>query len=413
MRNPLLILRLLLNVPRVILRSLGDISRQAGANGQMLSDLITEEKAARTAGALTLRDIHQEISTLCDDMTRLMIDQRRINQSLRNDMGEARQAMERLIADGGSAALIPEFGRLEAVLRQEIAHTHHAQARQEERLSALEWQVQQQARLFPSHIWEPEQASRVRAMLDLLRPASARGFGKVRIGRDWDGGYVMLDDFAGLEGALSLGIADDVSWDIGIADRGIRVAQFDPSVDGPPQPHPLFSFRPLRIVAHDQPGGISVDTAVVEHFGQGRGKLLLKIDIEGSEWDVFLAVSAGVMSRFKQIVCEFHTLDLLCDAEFGDRARAVFAKLAETHRVVHVHGNNCGNLANVANVAVPQSLEVTFAARDSYDLTDSMEMFPTPLDLPNQPGRADLYLGPFRFDDRRLAQVELSARAAE
>ena len=44
---------------------------------------------------------------------------------------------------------------------------------------------------------------------------------------DWatlgDGGYVMLDDFAGVTAALSFGIDVNCSWDMQIAERGINV----------------------------------------------------------------------------------------------------------------------------------------------------------------------------------------------
>ena len=80
------------------------------------------------------------------------------------------------------------------------------------------------------------------------------------------------------------------------------------------------------------------------------------------------------------------------------QAHLVGAKLARTHLVAHVHGNNCGNFANVGNVVVPQSLEVTFAVRDRFRATDAVPVFPTALDRPNEPGRADLFLGAVRFD---------------
>jgi len=127
--------------------------------------------------------------------------------------------------------------------------------------------------------------------------------------------------------------------------------------------------------------------------------LLLKIDIEGDEWAVFRAVSELTLSRFKQIVCEFHNLEKLGELEFGEIAREVFGKLASTHFVYHVHGNNCANFVNVGNVIVPQSLEVSFALRSAYGVAKGAELFPTPLDYSNQPGRADLYLGHFCFAD--------------
>ena len=54
---------------------------------------------------------------------------------------------------------------------------------------------------------------------------------KIRLGRNFDGGYVLLDDFADVGAALSLGINDDASWDLDIAQRNIPVQQFDHTID--------------------------------------------------------------------------------------------------------------------------------------------------------------------------------------
>lgn len=44
-----------------------------------------------------------------------------------------------------------------------------------------------------------------------MEPYELVGFEKIRVGRNNDGGYVMVDDFDGIEAAYSIGINDDVS----------------------------------------------------------------------------------------------------------------------------------------------------------------------------------------------------------
>src|SRR5262245_21294383 len=41
---------------------------------------------------------------------------------------------------------------------------------------------------------------------DLLSPRSVRNFSKARIGAPHDGGYIMIDDFSDVDGAVSLGV---------------------------------------------------------------------------------------------------------------------------------------------------------------------------------------------------------------
>jgi hypothetical protein len=316
--------------------------------------------------------------------------------ALGNGMAALSSEMARQIADVAAQSASSESAARELVARESANLSARVEAQSAE-IDRIGRMVSQQIRLLPSNLFEADTADQVRDTLALLQPVAVRNVGKIRVGRDLDGGYVMLDDFERIGAALSLGIADDVSWDEDVAAHDINVLQFDPSVSAPPVENARFRFESLRVVPHDTEGGISLDTIVRSKIEDSNAMLLLKIDIEGAEWDVFNAVDESVLSRFSQVVCEFHDLDRLAEPAFGRRARRVFEKLARTHAVTHVHGNNCSNFANVGNVIVPQVLEVSFALRDIYAFSETVESFPTALDRPNQPGRADLFLGSFQF----------------
>ena len=69
-------------------------------------------------------------------------------------------------------------------------------------------------------------------LISLLMPMDVAGGSYVRVGRPFDGGYVMLDNFSGNSkaAAYSFGISNDVSWDEAIAARAIDVFLFDQSL---------------------------------------------------------------------------------------------------------------------------------------------------------------------------------------
>jgi hypothetical protein len=136
---------------------------------------------------------------------------------------------------------------------------------------------------------------------------------------------------------------------------------------------------------------------VAKHSSAIAPDLILKMDIENSEWDVFDHTPEPILAKFAQIVCEFHNLSYLTDSTFRARAQRVFGKLHRLFAVVHVHGNNCCRVVNVFNITLPDLLEVTFANRARYSFVESDEIFPTPLDVPNCPHVPSIVLGTFRF----------------
>ena len=85
-----------------------------------------------------------------------------------------------------------------------------------------------------------------RELHKLLKIDCAEGFGLVRIGRDYDGGYILLNDLPGGI-AYSFGICNDVSWDKDMASRGYDVFMYDHTIDGLPEQNARFHWSKLGI----------------------------------------------------------------------------------------------------------------------------------------------------------------------
>lgn len=226
--------------------------------------------------------------------------------------------------------------------------------------------------------------------LALLAPHRVEDVAMIRVGRERDGGYIMLDDFAEITAALSCGIADETSWDRAIAERGIPVVQVDDSVDAPPDSHPLWTFHRRRVSA----AATSAATITLRELiglcpGSG-DTLLAKIDIEGSEWEA-LPPAIDSLARCRQLVIEFHDFDRLADPLWRSAATAVLEAVVVTHCPVHVHGNNFEPLVVLGGVPVPKVCEVTFALRSRYRLVPAPGLVPTAMDCPNNPESADLH----------------------
>lgn len=230
-----------------------------------------------------------------------------------------------------------------------------------------------------------------------MRPMRAVGFDKVRIGNPGDGGYVHIDDFHGIDRAFSLGIENNVAWDLEIASRNIKVEQYDFSVAAPPVQHPLFQFHQTKITTEGD--GKSLDDIVDDAVGASApdNSCILKMDIEHWEWPVLQATGPATLRKFRQIVAEFHCFNLMGDLFWWQRACAVFRLLNRDFALVHIHANNIGSMLLAGGVPFPNVLELTFASRSRYDFLPSDEMFPTPLDYANGSHMPDIFLGRFEF----------------
>lgn len=235
-------------------------------------------------------------------------------------------------------------------------------------------------------------------LASMFSPEKVVGYQKIRLGSDIDGGYVMLDDFSNVELALSFGVDINADWDVDVADRGIVVQQYDHSVPQSPADHPnVHFFRKMISASGEEPESTSIGQILAEAHIQHNGSVLLKIDIESAEWDVFDTCSATDLDRFSQILVEFHDFDRATDPYWLMRATRVMRKLKSLFGVYHVHANNWSPMAVIGNVYFPGTLEVSFANKSRYQFEPTRELFPTRLDAPNNPLKPDLYLGAFQF----------------
>ncbi len=238
-----------------------------------------------------------------------------------------------------------------------------------------------------------------RSILALVSPMDVVGGNLIRIGCPNDGGYILLD--SGLRDAVaySLGIAGDVSWDLQMANLGCQIYQYDHTIEALPQQHPAFHWFRIGVAGQDSPDGTMcrLDTLISRNGHGGRNDLVLKMDIEGSEWDLFEAMPVETLQQFSQIVMEMHHFAVAANHPAGlvylRKFEAVLRKLDATHQAVHIHANNNGALAIIGGTILPDLLEMTYVRRSDHQFTECRRVFPTRLDMPNMPQAPDYFLG--------------------
>ena len=232
--------------------------------------------------------------------------------------------------------------------------------------------------------------------LQLLRPWTTRRIGKVRVGNDYDGGYVLPSIALQADAVVSIGVGHDVSFDMIMAQRGARILQFDHTVECPPSSHPNFIFEKKGWAP--QTGGefLGFDAITDRLRALEPRHALLKFDVEGAEYAALPAVKPDDLLPFEVIACELHDLGRLAEPAFHARFREVLTLLNTHHTPVHLHANNYAGVVLVEGVPIPSVLELTLLRTDLDSFpTVSNEPMPGPLDRPNHPGRVDICLNPF------------------
>ncbi len=214
-----------------------------------------------------------------------------------------------------------------------------------------------------------------------------------------DGGYVMADRLEPSDGcAYSIGVGPDTSWDVDMADRGWEVFQYDHTVEDAPHRHARCHFHKLGLGAHDHDVSLRrLDTLFADNGHDDRGGHILKVDIEGHEWDCLDVLADDFFIRFDQIVAEIHWLDHLTDDAFRSKYFRVMQKLGKHHTCIHIHANNYADLVTQSGIAIPPVIEVTFVRRAHFDFTMNTDTSPGALDIANHAGKPDIYLGLFEF----------------
>ncbi|NSY12434.1 hypothetical protein G6L14_10445 [Agrobacterium vitis] len=254
-------------------------------------------------------------------------------------------------------------------------------------------------------------AKRIDYLRQLLSPMSVKEGVMVRLGRDYDGGYVMLDHNISEATAYSIGISDDVSWDLAMANRGCRIFQYDHTISELPGLHPNFTWSKQGLACQKSATKKmrSLQQMVRDNGHLGVRNLLLKCDAEGAEWAAIQTTPTSILTRFSQIILEIHSLEMISVDDFYFAAVRMLRKLNRTHQLVHIHGNNCGLLVTAAETWIPSAMELTYVRKKDHAFEACAHSFPTDLDMPCTPHRPDIFLGKWGRKRSLWAQLQLDA----
>jgi hypothetical protein len=176
-------------------------------------------------------------------------------------------------------------------------------------------------------------------LFELVQPVALANCQLERFGEPHDGGYLMcanlLDEVAA---GYSYGISGYDGWGCDISTkRRVRVHQYDcfdtrqPSCSGGDT---LFHSECIADVSKIEEGR-PFDTmqSQIAMNGDAGKRLVVKIDVEGAEWDSLLHASDATLESIDQLAIEFHYID-------EERFVKVLQRLRRFFHLAHLHYNN-------------------------------------------------------------------------
>eukprot|EP00421_Protoceratium_reticulatum_P068735 CAMPEP_0168425900 /NCGR_PEP_ID=MMETSP0228-20121227/35558_1 /TAXON_ID=133427 /ORGANISM="Protoceratium reticulatum, Strain CCCM 535 (=CCMP 1889)" /LENGTH=364 /DNA_ID=CAMNT_0008439899 /DNA_START=23 /DNA_END=1115 /DNA_ORIENTATION=+ len=216
-----------------------------------------------------------------------------------------------------------------------------------------------------------------------------------RFGEERDGGYQLcLAATSKTKAAYSLGVGNHDKWAYHVSKRlAVPVYQFDCFRVDPRAVCKGCSFFSTCIGGANDLGRFrramtfSQMLSQTNHSRAGEGSLLLKMDIEGSEWTVLVDVPTQTLRKFGQLVIEFHGIhDETRHASYLTVMRHI---LEAGFKVAHLHGNNQDGMYEVGSFRIPAVVEVTLVLEGGRDAAcmHHIEDFPGEADNSGAYGR--------------------------
>ncbi len=246
--------------------------------------------------------------------------------------------------------------------------------------------------------WDVNKPNKYNFLKKLIFPYSAP-FTKKRFGNCKDGGYVFLKElFDESSIVYSYGIddaLDSISFDLDCASEGKSVYMYDGTINKCPVENPKLFFKKENLYQ-----GI-LERHLSENGHEEKTNMVLKMDIEGSEYEVVNSDIEFIHNHFNQISMEVHGLieELNPHSVVSPETALIkkderikknfFTNIGKYYNIVHIHANNHGD----RYADFPDTLEITFLRKD-YEVNQvDYSQYPIDkIDYPNCNGLDDFIL---------------------
>ena len=207
----------------------------------------------------------------------------------------------------------------------------------------------------------------------LICPKKVLGKNRILIGTKKNGCYVMLDDFKGIKIAYSIGINNIIHFDKTLAEKGIDIYMYDHTINKLPYENSKFHWKKIGIGGNNERTyNIQTLEEMMKENGHLKEKnMILKIDVEGAEWNSLNDVSEKILLQYKYILIEYH---------FRTKRIALFynilKKINKSHQSFYVHCSPFSHIIIFGNNRICSAIEVSYIIRKGYNFEKDDSIYP-------------------------------------
>ncbi len=228
---------------------------------------------------------------------------------------------------------------------------------------------------------------RRQALLEELQPVALANCELKRFGEPNDGGYLLCANLLNnVESAYSYGISGYDGWGCDISRQlRLKVHEYDCFNLQEPVCHGgALVFHPECVAGKRSSDGdgrlFDAPEAQIARNRDASRHLVVKMDVEGAEWETFLSMSDSTLDQIDQLAVEFHGAN-------GPNAKEVIDKLKRKFYIANLHFNNysCAR----SNWPFPAwAYEVLFVSK-RIGILDRRRAESSSLNAPNKPDAYD------------------------
>ena len=243
--------------------------------------------------------------------------------------------------------------------------------------------------LFKLRLYSNIKKNKIFELIKLLKVHDL-GYNLERYGDKNDGGYLIPNLKKKIKTCHTVGVGNTVKFE---KDLGKKVKLFlaDKSVKNPKIKNSHFEKK--FVGSYNSKETININDWIKKSKVT---PCILKIDAEGSEYEIIHALNEAYLKKIKILIFEFHNLHMISNEYFYDYIYNSLKKVRKYFDVAHLHPNNNFPLVKFYNYKISWDLEITLLNK-KYTKYKKKTSLPHKLDNPTVKNKKDVTLPDYFF----------------